>query len=204
MFRKESAALLPLSVIVLLLLLPAPASAQMLSKWGNPVISIGETPYHATSTGHGNYPGSNGFIPGYGYYPGDFPSRYPWLNGPDSPDYTRSGHGAPSAAYRVVEPAEGVPPAAALMTVRVPADAEIWFSGDKTAQQGAQRRFVTPGLEGGRYFTYEVRARWKENGKAIERVQTVRVHAGDRLTVDFLALPAPAEPLQMPRRFGEP
>ena len=63
----------------------APASAQILSKWGHPVITLGLTPYDSVNVGHGNYPGGPGFIPGYGYYPGPFPSRYPWLDGPDVP-----------------------------------------------------------------------------------------------------------------------
>ena len=156
-------------------------------------ISFGQTPYHATSTGHGNYPGSDGFIPGYGYYPGPFPSRYPWLNGPESPDYRSHG--------TVITAAPEVTPAGALVTVRVPADAEIWFSGDATAQRGEWRSFATPPLEAGRILSYQVRVRWRENGHNIEKARRVDVRSGDRLTIDFLAAPGGDPSLPLPRKI---
>src|SRR5207244_7814939 len=70
-----------------LLLLWATASvhAQVMSKWGHPVFSFGWTPYDVTDPGMGNYPGSPGFIPGYGYYPGPGPGTYPWMDAPGTP-----------------------------------------------------------------------------------------------------------------------
>jgi hypothetical protein len=65
-----------------LLVAAGAADAQILSTWGHPVITLGLTPYDSTNTGHGNYPGGPGFIPGYGYYPDPFPGHYPWLDGP--------------------------------------------------------------------------------------------------------------------------
>ncbi|HMF13523.1 MAG TPA: hypothetical protein VKE94_14490, partial [Gemmataceae bacterium] len=63
-----------------------PAQAQVLSKWGHPVITLGWTPYDSVNTGLGNYPGGPGHIPGYGYYPGNVPGQiYPWMDGPGTP-----------------------------------------------------------------------------------------------------------------------
>ena len=45
------------------------------------------------------------------------------------------------------DPEPEVPAAAALFRVRVPADAEIWFSGQETTQRGPYRLFVTPQME---------------------------------------------------------
>jgi uncharacterized protein (TIGR03000 family) len=73
----------------------------------------------------------------------------------------------------------------ATMNVRVPADAEIWFEGSKTGQIGPTRTFVSPPLEPGRGFTYEVRARWTQNGKDVDQTRQVHVHAGDNVDVKF-------------------
>lgn len=80
-----------------------------------------------------------------------------------------------------------VDPNSATMNVRVPADAEIWFQGSKTGQQGVSRTFVSPPLEKGRGFTYEIRARWTEGGKEVEQTRQVHVRAGEQVDVDFAA-----------------
>jgi uncharacterized protein (TIGR03000 family) len=178
--------------VLVLLAMARPASAQWVSKWGNPVVSFGWTPYHAVSTGQGNYPGSDGFIPGYGYYPGIWGSHYPWLGGPDSPDtYHNPPHGHVGG---LAAPAEAAP--TALLMVHVPADAELWVSGAATQQRGEWRSFVTPPLEKGRASTYEVHARWKQNGTDVERSREVQMQPGDRATVDFLTV----TDLPMPRK----
>jgi hypothetical protein len=66
--------------------------------------------------------------------------------------------------------------------------------------------FVTPPLEGGHHFTYDLAARWVEGGHEVLRTRTVAVYPGDRLTVDFLepalAEPEEAAPLGPPRRVS--
>jgi uncharacterized protein (TIGR03000 family) len=78
-------------------------------------------------------------------------------------------------------------PNIATMIVRVPANADIWFQGAKTGQRGAQRTFVSPPLEPGQGFTYEVKARWKEDGKDVEQTRQVHVKAGENVDVNFAA-----------------
>jgi len=74
----------------------------------------------------------------------------------------------------------------AWIEIRVPTNAEIWFEGDKTSQMGNQRQFVSPPLDRGRKFTYDVRARWTDgNGKVVDRTQKVSVEADRRSFVDF-------------------
>lgn len=158
------------------LLAPPPATAQLIR------ITIGAPRDFSTSTGQANYPGSGGFAPGYGYYP-------TWLNDPaimiDVPRFRRP----PRVAVPVV-PVVPPQPAVAVLRVRVPDDAEIFINGDKTAQRGPERRFVTPPLEGGRRLHYEVRARWREKDEEVERVGIVPVRPGERLALDFLAPPS--------------
>jgi uncharacterized protein (TIGR03000 family) len=76
-------------------------------------------------------------------------------------------------------------PNSATMNVKVPAGAEIWFEGSKTGQTGTTRTFVSPPLEPGRGFTYDVRARWTENGKEVDQTRQVHVRAGEKVDVDF-------------------
>lgn len=96
----------------------------------------------------------------------------------------------------------GVTPTAALFRIHVPEDAEVFFSGDRTAQRGSERLFVSPPLEQGQSATYEVRARWQKDGKEMGETRRVIVHPGDRVTVDFLEPKLPVLP--EPRKVEKP
>jgi uncharacterized protein (TIGR03000 family) len=170
------------------LLTAEPVSAQVLSKWGHPVISLGLTPYDTVNTGHGNYPGSPGFIPGYGYYPGPGPGHYPWADGPGTP-FDRRKLVVPLVADGIALPPpvqEGVPPEAALIVVKLPAEAELWFNEVKTTQGGSYRRFVTPALPRDRELSYTLRVRWRIKDAELSRSEEIRIRPGERFTVNFL------------------
>jgi uncharacterized protein (TIGR03000 family) len=78
----------------------------------------------------------------------------------------------------------------ALIDVRLPvATAEIFFNGARTNQTGISRLFVTPALDPQKDNTYEVKAKWIENGEQKERTETVKVPAGGRILVDFTTSP---------------
>jgi uncharacterized protein (TIGR03000 family) len=174
-YRPSTPILLSL-VAAAWLLAPRQATAQLMR------ITIGAPRDFSTSTGFANYPGSDGFVPGYGYYP-------TWLNDPaiviDVPRFRRP----PPVAAPVV-PIVPPQPAVAVIRVRVPDDAEVRINGDPTVQRGTERRFVTPPLEAGRKLHYEVRARWREQGEGVERIGIVPVRPGERLALDFLAPPS--------------
>jgi uncharacterized protein (TIGR03000 family) len=87
--------------------------------------------------------------------------------------------GADAAASGPVERAK------AEITVLVPADAEVFFDGEATTQKGSERRFNTPLLEVGPKYHYEVRARWKQDGKAVDQTRKVEVTGGASVKVDF-------------------
>jgi uncharacterized protein (TIGR03000 family) len=78
-------------------------------------------------------------------------------------------------------------PAEAQITVRVPADATISFFEAPTTQKGAERLFVTPALQPGKQYYYDVTARWTKDGRAVEETRKVSVAAGARVEVNFLA-----------------
>jgi len=90
--------------------------------------------------------------------------------------------------------------------IEVPAeDAQVWIEDQRTQQAGKSRWFVSPALEKHQQFEYRIRARWTENGQAVEQTQRINVGAGDSVSVGFptggkkdvVATPA-APPQQFP------
>jgi uncharacterized protein (TIGR03000 family) len=134
--------------------------------------------------GYGGYGGGYG----YGYYPAAsavygadyyaapaYPPSVPTPSLNDIPpgNLPRPGGGSPQ------------PDLTAHVSVRVPGDAEIWFGESKTSQTGAQREFVSPPLAPGKEYTYEIRARWIQDGKEVVQTRRVDVGAGSYATLDF-------------------
>ncbi len=200
---------------VSVLVVPAPASAQVR------IISFGR-PYY-----YGGYPYTFG---GYGYpsyyggmAPGGYGYGYGWYNQPalgySIPAYSGLVSGpiywpgwmagssdavprarptlAPAVRVQAAEitPAGyslGGPDTTATLEVKVPTlDTEIWFQGVKMQQIGTTREFVSPGLEPGYNYSYDIRIRWQDRSGVHESSRTVRVQAGQRIRVDFTTLPPP-------------
>ena len=74
----------------------------------------------------------------------------------------------------------------ATIRVQVPADAQIWFGDSLTQQQGVDRIFESPPLEGNRDYSYTIKARWTKDGKPEERTRQVTVQPGQPVTVNFM------------------
>ena len=189
--RRVLAALLTAAVFSLFLALAQPASAQVMSKWGHPVVTFGWTPYDSVNTGHGNYPGSPGFIPGYGYYPSSSPDHYPWMDGPGTPfDRRKLNVGLPNGGIgetlATPQGEQPPPPGQALIIVKIPGDAELTFDGAKTSQTGTYRRFLTPTLPNGQAFVYTLQVRWLTKGVELLRTEQVTVAPGTTSTANFL------------------
>jgi uncharacterized protein (TIGR03000 family) len=149
--------------------------------------------------GYGAYPYSDGYYPYYSNY-----SAYPYYDSYDDsypgygygsyPSYNGPLYSAPPSS---VGPAASSPVPAdmtAHVTVRAPADAELWFDGTKTTSTGPVRDFQTPGLAAGHKYTYTIRARWLENGNEVTQTQQVGVTAGADIRVDFPRAAATAKP----------
>jgi uncharacterized protein (TIGR03000 family) len=192
--------------IALLLLTTQPASAQV-SPWGLRV-TFGPPTDGRISTGGAYYPGGGGaIVPGYGYAP-EYGYNWPTFREAWAMRHSTCAGPAPAPVGLVapsIPPTVEAPPATALLRVRVLTDAELFIANSPTAQRGELREFVTPPLAGGRNFQYEVRARWRSNGRDVERRKVVGVHPGDRVTVDFLAedvLPEQLSTLQGPLPRG--
>jgi uncharacterized protein (TIGR03000 family) len=75
--------------------------------------------------------------------------------------------------------------AIAHVTVRVPAEAQVWIEGTKTASTGPVRQFQSPQLTPGSKYTYDIKASWNENGHDVTQTQKVEVTAGAYISVAF-------------------
>jgi uncharacterized protein (TIGR03000 family) len=153
--------------------------------------------YRPAYYGYGwTYPQS--YTSPYGYYsPGVYGYNYPGVYG-YGPYALGSPAAAGYAAYDYYPAADvedrSIAPAgyeqdaddnSAHLRVHVPANAELTFDGTATRQTGTDRVFVTPPLNPGKNYTYDVRVRWTEDGKTVERNRTVRVRANDWQDVDM-------------------
>jgi uncharacterized protein (TIGR03000 family) len=91
--------------------------------------------------------------------------------------------------YYILQPADlewVLSPSKALVEVRVPVkDATVVFQNQIMGRQGRLRRFISPALEKDSTYVYEVQARWFVDDRKQESVRKVRVHAGERVVVDF-------------------
>jgi uncharacterized protein (TIGR03000 family) len=147
-------------------------------------------------TNYSNWPSNYGSY--YGYRPSYYGTTYTTL-----PSYYGSSYSnyAPSYAY---VPSSGISSPqtstsfyyspsqeqSALMDkaaveVHVPADAELWIDGQPTTQRGETRTFETPQFAVGRGFSYELRARWMEDGKPVDETRRVELQPGERQVLDF-------------------
>ena len=138
--------------------------------------------------------GSPAYISGgYGaapYYNAPDTSTPPEDYGPS--DYYAPEAAAPTPAVTAPTPAPDAAPGPATVDVHVPASAQVWFDDALTKQTGDWRRFISPPLAEGKDFHYAARARWTENGRAVEQTRNVTVHAFEVTVVDFTE-PAPAD-----------
>jgi uncharacterized protein (TIGR03000 family) len=159
----------------------------------------GSYPYY-----YGSYPYSYGSYPySYGSYPyysldsgsgsvdsGSYGAVAPAYTDGFSPNGTSSGSYAayyPPVVTRDTDSAEA--DTTVHITVNVPADAEIWFEGHKTTSTGPVRDFESPPLTSGTRYTYEIRARWPENGHEVTQTKHVEVTAGAHINVSFPIAP---------------
>jgi uncharacterized protein (TIGR03000 family) len=73
----------------------------------------------------------------------------------------------------------------ATLNVHVPADAQVFVNGLATKSTGADRRYVSNGLQAGYNYSYEVRAELVRDGRTITETKVVKLQAGDNSEVNF-------------------
>jgi uncharacterized protein (TIGR03000 family) len=157
---------------------------------GSPGISIGvgRGGYYSPYSNYGGrgynsyqeYGYGNSYAPGYYYTTPSYYSAAPSY-------YAEPAYVAPTTQVRpTYYTAPAVAQQSVNMTVLVPtADAQVWFDNQATTQRGMERLFHSPPLEPNQSFAYTIKARWMENGQAVNRERRVNVQAGRNITVNF-------------------
>jgi uncharacterized protein (TIGR03000 family) len=141
-------------------------------------------PYY-NDYGTGSYYGS-AYDSGYTGLPATTDS-YPYAP-PVSPAYPYDYSLASSAATSSTAPLQDK---TARVTVTVASDAQVWLNESGTKSIGLVRQYQSPPLTPGSRYTYEIRARWNDNGHETTQTQKVAVTAGSHASVNF---PIPAKP----------
>ena len=150
------------------------------------------------SIGIGGYPSGYGYGYGRGWYGGSYyGGRYLY----DNSYYVQPSYIDASPSYQSFYPPTGAiqnstDASRAMVRVRVPANAQVFFDDSPTTQTGPDRTFMTGPLEPGTY-SYNISARWMENGKERRENRSVRVTPGQTADVNFMG-PAP---LPSPQRI---
>jgi uncharacterized protein (TIGR03000 family) len=159
--------------------------------------------YRGGFYGGGLYHGYHHYYPYYGLYGYDpsYYATYPYAyTGPvyDSSYYGPAG-GLASAdadasvlAIPAAHYAPSEPDTRAHVTAHVPAGARLWFDDTATTSTGPTREFSSPPLTPDRKYTYEVRARWNENGREVTQTQTIAVSAAAHVNLTFPLPPTTA------------
>jgi uncharacterized protein (TIGR03000 family) len=86
------------------------------------------------------------------------------------------------------------PKGSAQIIVTVPdANAQVWVEGRLMSAMGKERTFVSPPLQPGITYRYEIRARWGDEQETVERTRRVPIRMGERVQVDFSRPPSPSK-----------
>jgi uncharacterized protein (TIGR03000 family) len=138
--------------------------------------------------GYGGYYDGGYYAPNYGVLPYNYSNDYAPYTATVTPLSGDLSFYPPDSSYGQLNNNT------ASIDVKVPVNAKLWFDGQKTSQTGSERLFVTPALEPGKTFSYEVRASWlSSDGKQETRTRTVEVHANQSTMVNFMDTQNPAD-----------
>ena len=134
-----------------------------------------------------------------------------WGNGDAWPTYEPAavdvGQVIPAANYQSQYPPNGNlgaaaapkvgPSPAVVQILLLDPNAELWLNGVKVQQTGQMRNFITPPLDPGKTYKYEIRAKWTQAGKPFEQTRMLTVEAGQQVGLNIFGrsneeLPLPA------------
>lgn len=73
----------------------------------------------------------------------------------------------------------------ARLRVSLPADAVLWLNDQRMDRTGSERDFITPHLQKGETYAYQVKARWTQDGKSQEETIEVKVRANKTTAVSL-------------------
>lgn len=104
---------------------------------------------------------------------------------------------APSVAMQSFYSGPSRSSGSAELTVKVPADAQLWLGSMQSGQPGTERTFSFPSLQGNNVFN--LRCTYSEKGQLVTREKQVNMKPGENAAVDFTqADDAKSEPNKEP------
>jgi uncharacterized protein (TIGR03000 family) len=65
-----------------------------------------------------------------------------------------------------------------MLNIQAPAGANLWITGVFLGQGGSSRQFISPPLENGRKYVYDVTARWMQDGREMTSTRTLEFQGG--------------------------
>jgi uncharacterized protein (TIGR03000 family) len=143
----------------------------------------------------GGYGGCHGCYGGYGGgYGGCFGMvSYTGCIGGCHSNYAPVPQGSPAPRKppeKIMKPAdkESAAPKEAKLIVDLPADAKLFIDDQPMQVTNQHPVFVTPGLQTGKTYYYDVRAEIMREGKPVSDTKRVVFHAGDELRESFVSL----------------
>ena len=80
-------------------------------------------------------------------------------------------------------------------TVNVPEDVKIFVNDNATSSTGAERTYVSRGLQAGKSYTFNVRAELVRDGKTLTDTKQIRLVAGQHTSLAFEFAPNANEQL---------
>jgi len=158
--------------------------------------------YNSGSYGTGYY-NQGAYNPGYynsgsystGYYnPGSYYSNMnsgynnmPAYSENGSMMANQSNSNFQSGTSGYYSPSDSMNNRSILVQLHVPADAQVWFDGNATQQQGEWRDYISPPVDTDKPLQYEVRVSWTDaNGQKVDKTQAIKVRAGHRSVLDLM------------------
>jgi uncharacterized protein (TIGR03000 family) len=128
-----------------------------------------------------------GYAPSAAFYPAAFDAYRIWpynpYPAPSSPfaatSYMPLSYESPLASSALFDNTT--------ITVRVPANAEVWMQGKKMSETGTERRFTLPALDPQATYDYDVRVTWSDNGRKVSDDHHLKIRAGDHQSITLIA-----------------
>jgi len=168
--------------------------------------------YQAPGIGYGslgNYSTYQQYaVPQYGYTQQYAVPQYGYTQQYVAPQYGSQQYAVPQAGYAQQDtavPATGTTQSlytpsgtATRLTVRLPAEAQLWVDNFQPTLTGTVRVLMTPPLQPGQTYHYTVKAQWDDNGRPVLQERVVNFQAGGDVTVDFTQPEPPAAPSTTP------
>jgi uncharacterized protein (TIGR03000 family) len=99
----------------------------------------------------------------------------------------------PAPTNSTYHPTYGPARDAALISVKVPADAQVFVNNRPTSSTGTDREYISRDLQSGARYNYDVRIVYMRDGEELSAIKSVQLTAGQSTNIDFLEDKAPAQ-----------